>query len=74
MMNWQANARLCKTEHDKCRGTEDFPLSGQNLAWIIYPIPNFNKTEQLITRPLLWFNEYNKTTQEQIDSFPTEAL
>ncbi|XP_063697471.1 antigen 5 like allergen Cul n 1-like [Culicoides brevitarsis] len=63
------NAMTCNYKHDACRNTDKYPRAGQNLArkWMSgYSTDDKEFVEESID---LWWNEYNDTDQDVIDSF-----
>ncbi|XP_061397349.1 antigen 5 like allergen Cul n 1-like [Musca vetustissima] len=64
------NVRQCKMSHDKCRNTQKFKFSGQNLAWRSFTgTPNF----QELTRASInaWYSEFKDTKWEHLQSHPS---
>lgn len=63
------NVMQCKMAHDKCRNTDAFKYSGQNLAWFGFtgPVDHAAKLKQSVEN---WFSEVKDTKQSYIDSYP----
>ncbi|XP_023302453.2 antigen 5 like allergen Cul n 1-like [Lucilia cuprina] len=63
------NVKQCKMAHDKCRNTDAFKYSGQNLAWMgYYGIPN--DAQKLTQAVDMWYSEVKDSKQTYIDSYP----
>lgn len=67
----ELNTKQCNMKHDRCRNTDKFPTSGQNLAWSSNseaqtPTDVRNAIINGISR---WFMEYKYTEVSDIDSF-----
>ncbi|XP_058974987.1 antigen 5 like allergen Cul n 1-like [Musca domestica] len=63
------NVLQCKMNHDKCRNTEAFIYSGQNLAWRSYWRPA-NIARLFSNSFALWYNEVKDVKMDFINSFP----
>lgn len=63
------NVLQCKMTHDKCRNTDTFLYSGQNLALRSYSgTPNYSS---LFEKGLsMWYDEVSDTKMDYINSFP----
>lgn len=63
------NVRQCAMAHDKCRNTDAFKYSGQNLGWRSFSgTPNYGSILQKLID--LWYNEVEYSNMNYIDSFP----
>uniref|UniRef100_A0A182Q1W9 Venom allergen-1 n=1 Tax=Anopheles farauti TaxID=69004 RepID=A0A182Q1W9_9DIPT len=65
------NARSCMYGHDECRNTHQFRFAGQNIA--LHRGPNQSAIsfgERMLKQIHSWWEEYNTTTQEQLDTYP----
>lgn len=63
------NVMQCKIAHDKCRNTDTFLYSGQNLALSSYSgTPNYNNLFNVGLT--MWYKEVNDTKMDYIDSYP----
>uniref|UniRef100_A0A1I8MUB2 Venom allergen-1 n=1 Tax=Musca domestica TaxID=7370 RepID=A0A1I8MUB2_MUSDO len=77
-MRWNAelakiasyNVRQCKMNHDKCRNTQRFKFSGQNLAWKSY-YGRPNRAELIKAVINAWYSEVKSTKRTHIQSYPT---
>ncbi|XP_065365201.1 antigen 5 like allergen Cul n 1-like [Calliphora vicina] len=65
------NVKQCKMQHDKCRNTDAFKFSGQNLAYISF-YDTANDTEKMHQFVDIWFSEVQNTKQSYIDSYPND--
>lgn len=64
------NVRQCKMAHDKCRNTDNFKYSGQNLAWRRYSgTPNYGNMLQKSMD--MWYDEVSNTKMDYINNFPS---
>ncbi|TMW44096.1 hypothetical protein DOY81_010824, partial [Sarcophaga bullata] len=63
------NVMQCQMAHDRCRNTDAFKYSGQNLAWFGFtgPVDHAAKLKQSVEN---WFSEVKDTKQSYIDSYP----
>ena len=69
------NTKQCEMKHDRCRNTDKFQTSGQNLAW--------QSTSDPITTPEIriaiinfitkWFNESKYAEDSDVDSFSRKS-
>ncbi|XP_052895671.1 venom allergen 3-like [Anopheles moucheti] len=65
------NARSCVYGHDKCRNTPVYAWAGQNIAQSQF-YGMTKTTEELVKEGInSWWSEYNVTTQDQLNSYPT---
>ena len=64
------NVKQCKMAHDKCRNTDAFSYSGQNLAWMGFsgPIENDSRLKQSVQ---MWFDEVKDSKQSYVDKYPS---
>lgn len=64
------NVKQCAMVHDKCRNTDTFRYSGQNLAWMGYfGTPN---NVAMMTQALdMWYSEVENSKMEYIKSYPS---
>ncbi|KNC32017.1 hypothetical protein FF38_10695 [Lucilia cuprina] len=63
------NVKQCKMQHDKCRNTDAFKYSGQNLVWVsYYDYPN--DAERLKQYVDIWFSEVKNSNRTIIASYP----
>ncbi|XP_065365390.1 antigen 5 like allergen Cul n 1-like [Calliphora vicina] len=63
------NVKQCKMQHDKCRNTDKFQYSGQNLAVMGF-YGEVNNTARITQSIGLWFEEEKYTKQAFIDKYP----
>ncbi|XP_061388583.1 antigen 5 like allergen Cul n 1-like [Musca vetustissima] len=63
------NVRQCKMSHDKCRNTQKYKFSGQNLAWRSFT-GTPNKQELVKAAINAWYSEVKNTQWQQIQSYP----
>ena len=65
------NTKQCEMKHDRCRNTDKFQTSGQNLAWQSNsdPIPQAEIRNAVINGITKWFKENQYTEDSDIDSF-----
>ncbi|XP_055390108.1 antigen 5 like allergen Cul n 1-like [Condylostylus longicornis] len=63
------NAKRCRFEHDMCRNTDKFEISGQNVG-ISWQKPAFHSNSKRIKLIVgLWFNEHKDANQSFIDAY-----
>ncbi|XP_037818674.1 antigen 5 like allergen Cul n 1-like [Lucilia sericata] len=63
------NVKQCKMQHDKCRNTDAFKYSGQNLVWVsYYDYPN--DAERLKLYVDIWFSEVKNSNRTIMASYP----
>lgn len=66
------HAKTCKLKHDKCRKTETYKYSGQNVGWN----KGFKNVSQALIETIgMWFEEYKnfkKDAGEVISKFDYE--
>lgn len=65
-----ANAKTCTFEHDKCRGTPEFPKAGQNLAWASGTGDDGAGENWIPSMIDGWWNEYELTSPDYVASLP----
>ena len=65
------NVLQCKMKHDKCRNTDAYQYSGQNLAVMGF-YGEANNTARIGQAIEAWFDEKKDVKQEQIDKFPNK--
>lgn len=67
------NVKQClkKPNNKECRNTATFKNVGQNMANMVWPPVNFSITARKIATEQIsiWFDGYEDTTNEEIDSF-----
>ncbi|KAM7349965.1 venom allergen-1-like [Cochliomyia hominivorax] len=63
------NVKQCEMKHDKCRNTDAFKYSGQNLAWMGF-FGLLNVAERLNEVVEMWYSEVKDSKQAYIDSYP----
>lgn len=64
------NVKQCEMAHDKCRNTDAFKYSGQNLAWLSFS-GDFNHADILNRVVEMWYSEVKYSKQAYIDSYPS---
>lgn len=63
------NVRQCKMAHDKCRNTNKFKYSGQNLAWMGFM--GSTKDVDMLTKAVnMWYDEVKDSRMEYINKYP----
>ncbi|XP_075157840.1 venom allergen-1-like [Haematobia irritans] len=63
------NVRQCKMLHDKCRNTNTFHYSGQNLAWRSYSgSPNYHELAKICMD--MWYDEVKDSNMNYINAYP----
>ncbi|CAO1421979.1 unnamed protein product [Diamesa serratosioi] len=67
----ELNSKQCNMKHDRCRNTDKFQTSGQNLAWqsTSDPISPAEIRFAVINGISKWFNENKYAEGKDIDSF-----
>ncbi|CAO1441344.1 unnamed protein product [Diamesa hyperborea] len=67
----ELNTKQCNMKHDRCRNTDKFQTSGQNLAWSANsePLTQTDVRNAIINGISRWFMEYKYTEESDIDSF-----
>lgn len=67
----EMNSKQCNMKHDRCRNTDTFQTSGQNLAWSASsePLTPAEVRAAAINGISKWFNEYKFTEDSDVDSF-----
>ena len=67
----ELNTKQCNMKHDRCRNTDTYQTSGQNLAWQATsdPITPAEIRIGVINGISKWFNEYKYTEDTDVDSF-----
>lgn len=63
------NVKQCAIAHDKCRNTNAFSYSGQNLAWMGY-FGTPNNPSMLTQAVDLWYSEVADSKMEYIKAYP----
>lgn len=53
-------------KHDKCRATDKYPKSGQNLALKLYSRPYDNMEKMIREMCAEWFEEYKLIPKQKI--------
>lgn len=68
----ELNSKRCVFEHDKCRGTAEFPYAGQAIAYYDTAINQNYNNERVIKKMMeKMFNEYFNVDVEDIESINT---
>lgn len=67
----ELNTKQCNMKHDRCRNTDKFQTSGQNLAWAATsePLSPAEIRFEVINGISRWFNEHKYTEDTDVDSF-----
>lgn len=67
----EMNSKQCEMKHDRCRNTDKYQTSGQNLAWSSNsePLSPEEIRFAIINGITKWFIEYQFTEGSDIDSF-----
>ncbi|XP_055390463.1 antigen 5 like allergen Cul n 1-like [Condylostylus longicornis] len=63
------NVMTCKFEHDKCRNTNNFRQSGQNLYYMWSTKSNVNISSVVLNGLKSWFDEYKLCDMSYIDNY-----
>lgn len=60
------NVKQCKLKHDKCRNTNKFRFTGQNLAQESFSGQNKAVATIITNQIQSWFNENNRCSMKDI--------
>ncbi|XP_037818677.1 antigen 5 like allergen Cul n 1-like [Lucilia sericata] len=63
------NVKQCAMAHDKCRNSDTFHYSGQNLAWMGF-FGQANDASMLQQAVNMWYGEVADSKMEYINSYP----
>ncbi|XP_073831641.1 antigen 5 like allergen Cul n 1-like [Musca autumnalis] len=64
----ELNVKQCRMEHDACHNTQNFPVSGQNIAWMTFH--GTANIQSLVDDSIqMWYDEIEDSSMKYIRSY-----